>query len=99
MLFGYLKTVLTFSNHVLFVSMNIMYLCPCIIVYMRTEENQLVTTGWFIELIICSNRFGHLYANHQELKTIPVLLPHMVCNALVAGSRRSGAGQQAMRLG
>jgi len=25
-----------------------------------------------------------------------VLLPHMVCNALVAGGRRSGAGQQAM---
>jgi len=26
-----------------------------------------------------------------------MLLPHMVCNALVAGGRRSGAGQQAMR--
>jgi len=26
-------------------------------------------------------------------------LPHMVCNALVAGGRRSGAGQQAMRPG
>jgi len=26
-----------------------------------------------------------------------VLLPHMVCNALVVGGRRSGAGQQAMR--
>jgi len=26
-----------------------------------------------------------------------VLLPHMVCDALVAGGRRSGAGQQAMR--
>jgi len=25
-----------------------------------------------------------------------VLLPHMVCNALVAGGRRSGAGQQAI---
>jgi hypothetical protein len=23
-----------------------------------------------------------------------VLLPHLVCNALVAGGRRSGAGQQ-----
>jgi len=28
-----------------------------------------------------------------------VLLPRMVCNALVAGGRRSGAGQQAMRPG
>ena len=27
-----------------------------------------------------------------------MLLPHMVCNALVAGGQRSGAGQQAMRL-
>ena len=26
-----------------------------------------------------------------------VLLPPMVCNALVAGGRKSGAGQQAMR--
>jgi len=30
---------------------------------------------------------------------ILVLLPHMVCNTLVAGGRRSGAGQQAMRPG
>ena len=29
--------------------------------------------------------FGHLYAHHQELETILVLLPHMVCNVLVAG--------------
>jgi len=28
-----------------------------------------------------------------------VLLPHMVCDALVAGGQRSGAEQQAMRLG
>jgi len=45
--------------------------------------------------------FGHLriYAHHQELEIILVLLPHMVRNALVAGGRRSGAGQQAMRPG
>ena len=42
--------------------------------------------------------FGHLYAHHQELETILVLLPHMVCNALVAGGRLLGAEQQAMRL-
>jgi len=47
-------------------------------------------------LIICSTCFGHLYAHHQELETILVLLPHMVCNVLVADGRRSGAGQQAM---
>jgi len=60
------------------------------------EENQLDATEWFIALIICSKCFEHLYA-HQELEAILVLLPHMVCNALVAGGRRSGAGQQAMR--
>jgi len=66
---------------------------------MRREENQLVATERFIALIICSTCFGHLYDHHQELETILVLLPHMVCNALVAGGRRSGAGQQAMRAG
>ena len=68
-------------------------------VYMRREENQLDATEWFIALIIFSTCFGHLYAHHQELDTILVLLLHMVCNALVAGGRRSGAGQQAMRPG
>jgi hypothetical protein len=63
------------------------------------EENQLDATEWFIALIICSTCFGHCYAHHQELKTILVLLLHMVCNALVAGGRWSGAGQQAMRPG
>jgi hypothetical protein len=64
---------------------------------MRREENQLDATEWFISLIICSTCFGHFYAHHQELAAILVLLPHMVCNALVAGGRRLGAGQQAMR--
>ena len=63
------------------------------------EENQLHATEWFIAIIICSTCFGHLYANHQELETILVLLPHMVYNALVAGGRLLGAGQQAMRPG
>ena len=62
--------------------------------YKRGEENQLDATEWFIALIICSTCFGHLYAHHQELETILVLLPHMVCNALVAGGRLLGAGQQ-----
>ena len=66
---------------------------------LRREENQLDATEWFNALVICSTCFGHLYAHHQELETILVLLPHMVCNALVAGCRRSGAGQQAMHPG
>ena len=61
------------------------------------NKNQLDVAKWFIALIIRSTCFGHLYAHHQELETICVLLPPMVCNALVAGGRRSGAGQQAMR--
>jgi len=43
--------------------------------------------------------FGHSYAHHQELETILVLLPHMVCDALVAGVRLLGVEQQAMRPG
>ena len=66
---------------------------------MRREENQLDANEWFVALIICSTCFGQLYAHHQELETIVVLLPHMVCNALFAGGRRSGEGQLAMRLG
>jgi len=67
--------------------------------YMRREENQLDATEWFIALVICSTCFGHLNAHHQELETILVLLPLMVCNALVVGGRLLGAEQQAMRSG
>jgi hypothetical protein len=66
---------------------------------MRREEKQLDATEWFIAIIIYSTCFGHFCALHQELETIFVLLSHMVCNALVAGGRRSGAGQQAIRQG
>jgi len=59
----------------------------------RREENQLDTTECFIAIIICLACFGHLYAHHQELATIIVLLPRMVCKALVAGGVWSGAGQ------
>jgi len=59
------------------------------------KKNQLDATEWFIVFIMCSTCFGHLYGHHQELETILVLL----CDALVAGDRRSGAGQQAMRPG
>jgi len=71
----------------------------CASLYMSREENQLYATKYFIALIICSTCFGHLHAHHQELDTIFVLLPHMVCNALVAGGRLLGAEQQAMRPG
>jgi len=64
--------------------------------YKRREENQLDATECLIALIICITCFGHLYAHHQKLETILVLLPHMVCNALVAGGRLLGAEQQAM---
>ena len=71
----------------------------CAPLYIRREQNQLDATERFIAFIICSTCFEHLYAHHQELETILVLLLHMVCNALVAGGRRSGARQQAMRPG
>ena len=63
------------------------------------EENQLEATECFIAIIICSTRFGHSYAHHQELETVLLLLLHMVSNALVAGSQLLGAEQQAMRPG
>ena len=50
----------------------------------------------FIALIIRSTCFGHSYAHHQELETILVLLPHVVCNAFVVGGRLLGAEQQVM---
>ena len=52
-----------------------MYVCPCIIVQDR-EENQLDATEWFIALIICSTCFGHLYAHHQELEAILATQSH-----------------------
>jgi len=68
--------------------------CICV-----EKKIHLDATEWFIALIICSTSFGHFYAHHQELETICVLLPPMVCDALVADSLRSGAGQQAVRSG
>ena len=82
-----------------------MYKCTCACVHLHTckhiqifkcrEENQLYATECFIALIIFSTCFRHLFAHHQELKSILVLLPHMVCNALVAGGQLLGAEQQA----
>ena len=61
------------------------------------KKNQLDATELFITIIIYSTCFGHFYAHHQELESICVLLPPTVCSVLVAGCRRSGAEQQAMR--
>jgi len=50
---------------------------------MRREEKS-ARCCWMI-YCTCNmlNMFWHLYAHHQELETILVLLPHVVCNALV----------------
>ena len=63
------------------------------------KKNQLDATEWFIAFIICSTCFGHFYAHHQELETICMLLPPMMCEALFAGCWRSGTGHRAMRSG
>jgi len=54
-----------------------------------SEENQLDITACFIALMIRSTYFGHFYVHHQELETIFVLLPPMVCRAwlLVVGGQ------------
>jgi len=67
-------------------------------IWVEKKTNQMLLNA-FIALIICSTCFGHLYAHHQELETILVLLPHMVCNALVVGGWLLGAEQQATRPG
>ena len=57
------------------------------------KKHQLDVTECFIALIICSTCFGHLYAHHQKLETICVLLPPMVCIAwlLVVGGQVQGS--------
>jgi len=62
--------------------------CTCV-----EKKNQLDATEWFIALIICSTCFGHFYAHHQELETICVLLPPMVCSnwLLVVGGQVQGS--------
>jgi hypothetical protein len=58
------------------------------------KKNQLDVTECFIALMICSTCFGHVYALHQELETLCVLLPPMVCSAwlLVVGDRCRAVG-------
>ena len=60
-----------------------------LIQHMLREENQLDVTECSIELMIRSTCFGHFYAHHQELETICMFLPPMVCSAwlLVVGGQ------------
>jgi len=62
--------------------------CICV-----EKKTQLDITEWFIALIICSTCFGYFYAHHQELETICVLLPPMVCSVwlLVVGGQVQGS--------
>ena len=59
------------------------HLCICV-----EKKNQLYVAECFIALMIRSTCFGHFYAHHQEFEAICVLLPPMVCSALVAHHRR-----------
>ena len=63
------------------------------------SEVGYMAAGYASRMRVVARRFGHFYAYRQELETICVLLRPVVCDALVAGGRRSGAGQQAMRSG
>ena len=62
--------------------------CICV-----EKKNQLDITECFIALMICSTCSGHFYVHHQELETICVLLPSMVCSAwlLVVGGQVRGS--------
>ena len=53
------------------------------------KKNRLDVTEYFIALKIRSTYFGQFYAHHQELETICVLLPPMVCSGwlLVVGGQ------------
>jgi hypothetical protein len=53
--------------------------CECV-----EKKNQLDVTECFIALMIRSTCFGHFYVHHQELESICVLLPPMVCSAVRA---------------
>ena len=72
----------------------------CLLVRRRKMEsrNQLDATQCFIELVVCSTCFGHVYALHQELATILLVVWYVVCNSWLLVVGRSGAGRQAMRL-
>ena len=61
----------------------------------RLVYTQIVPVIFELPCIICSTCFGHFYAHHQELETICVLLPPMVCSAwlLVFGGQVQSSRQ------
>ena len=70
--------------------------CECV-----EKKIQLDATECFIALTICSTCFGHSYAHHQELETICVLPPPMVCSAwlLAVGGQVQGSSQALHNIG
>ena len=68
-----------------------MCVCPCIVVIWEVE-NQRDATQCFIELVVCSTCFGHVYAHRQELATI-LLICHVACNSWLLVAGRWGAGR------
>ena len=75
--------------HLKIIDGNLACVCPYIVVTWE-EKNQLDTTQCFIEPVICSTCFGHVYAHYQDLATI-LLVWHVACNSWLLGVRRSGA--------
>jgi hypothetical protein len=51
---------------------NTMCIGPCTVIIVE-EGNQLDARQYFIALVIGSTCFGHHYAHHQELATIPLI--------------------------
>ena len=67
--------------------------CICV-----EKKNQLDATEWFIALITYSNVSGPLCPS-SGARDYTMLLRPMLCYALAAGCRGSGAGQQGVRPG
>jgi len=72
---------------------------PMIMITVSASSDACIDAFKCTWIIFVLNLRVQLYRHHQELKTILVLLPHMVYNALVAGGRPLGPEQHAMHLG
>ena len=75
-------------------SINLTCVRPCVVAIWE-EESQLDATQYFIELVICSKCFGHVYAHHQELATI-LIVWHVACDSWLLVAGRSGAKHHVM---
>jgi len=91
-IFEYTKNI---NQHASILKFDVCFLC---IVVICEEKNQIEATQCFIEHVISSTCFGHVYANRQDLVTI-MLVWHVACISWLVVVRRSGAGRQAMRPG